>query len=48
MLYMIVQSRGWRTGLQFLAEIEFLSSPPHPEKLWGPQPLSNGYKGSLG
>jgi len=39
---------GWTTGVQLPtgAIMEFFSSPPRPNRLWGPQnPLSKGYQG---
>jgi len=39
---------GWTTGVRFLAEAGFFSSPPRTDRVWGsPSPLSNGYGGSF-
>jgi hypothetical protein len=39
-LYMLMpEATGWTTEVRFLPEVGFLSSPPHPDQLWGPPSL---------
>jgi hypothetical protein len=40
--------RSWTVGVRSPAEVRFLSSPKHPDRLWGrPILISNGYRGLL-